>query len=422
MDLIRTCFNVASDPRHAKWVCPLLLLADALLTGLVVWKIPYTEIDWKAYMQQVEQYLDGQRDYTKIYGGTGPLVYPAVHVYIYQWLYNFTDHGRDIFLAQMVFAVLYLTTLALAMACYRNAKVPPYVFPMLILSKRMHSIFVLRCFNDCWAVFFLFLAIYCFQKRLWSFGSVIYSLGLGVKMSLLLALPAVGVILLQAVGRNGAIKNAVLMLVVQIVTGLPFLTHDANAYLSRAFEFSRQFFFKWTVNWRFVGEERFLSAGFSRSLMALHVSTLVLFITTRWLKPSQQTFVEVMRSVLSPSSVPPEKPAVIAARITPQFCLTTILSAMTIGSVCARSLHYQFYSWIVWSTPFLLWRGGAHPVLQYVLFFAQEYAWNVYPSTDFSSALVVTTLAVTVATLWNGTANDDGAEGCAAAPLCSKVA
>lgn len=77
-------------------------------------------------MQQVQQYIAGERDYTNIYGGTGPLVYPAFHVYIYRWLYDFTDQGRDIFLAQIVFGILYLVTLALAMACYRNAKVCPY--------------------------------------------------------------------------------------------------------------------------------------------------------------------------------------------------------------------------------------------------------------------------------------------------------
>jgi len=82
-----------------------------------------TEIDWKAYMQQVQQYIAGERDYTKIYGGTGPLVYPATHVYIYRWLYHMTAQGQDIFLAQLIFGILYLTTLALAMACYRNAKV-----------------------------------------------------------------------------------------------------------------------------------------------------------------------------------------------------------------------------------------------------------------------------------------------------------
>lgn len=82
-----------------------------------------TEIDWQAYMQQVQQYVAGERDYTKIYGGTGPLVYPAAHVYIYQWLYNVTGHGTDIHLAQVIFGLLYLLTLSLVMACYRMAKV-----------------------------------------------------------------------------------------------------------------------------------------------------------------------------------------------------------------------------------------------------------------------------------------------------------
>lgn len=36
-----------------------------------------TEIDWKAYMQQIVQYRSGERDYTLIKGDTGPLVYPA---------------------------------------------------------------------------------------------------------------------------------------------------------------------------------------------------------------------------------------------------------------------------------------------------------------------------------------------------------
>lgn len=74
-------------------------------------------------MEQVERVIDGQRDYSKIRGGTGPLVYPAAHVYIYRALYALTDHGRDILTAQLLFAVLYLCTLALVMACYRRAKV-----------------------------------------------------------------------------------------------------------------------------------------------------------------------------------------------------------------------------------------------------------------------------------------------------------
>lgn len=74
-------------------------------------------------MQQVELYIQGERDYGKITGSTGPLVYPAAHVYIYRALYQVTDQGRNILLAQMLFGGLYLGTLAVVMSCYRKAKV-----------------------------------------------------------------------------------------------------------------------------------------------------------------------------------------------------------------------------------------------------------------------------------------------------------
>lgn len=45
---------------------------------------------------------------------------------------------------------------------------------------------------------------------------MVYSLGVGVKMSLLLALPAVGIVLLQALGLQRAIRQAVLMLQLQV--------------------------------------------------------------------------------------------------------------------------------------------------------------------------------------------------------------
>lgn len=47
-----------SVPQHA----PVLTRAD-------------TEIDWTAYMEQVAQFLQGERNYAVIKGGTGPLWY-----------------------------------------------------------------------------------------------------------------------------------------------------------------------------------------------------------------------------------------------------------------------------------------------------------------------------------------------------------
>jgi alpha-1,3-mannosyltransferase len=80
-------------------------------------------------MQQISVYLKGERDYAKISGDTGPLVYPGAHVWIYKQLYKITDQGRDVERAQWVFALLYLGTLGIVLGCYRRARVS---FPGLL--------------------------------------------------------------------------------------------------------------------------------------------------------------------------------------------------------------------------------------------------------------------------------------------------
>ncbi len=81
---------------------------------------------------------------------------------------------------------------------------------------------MLRLFNDCFAVAGLWLAIYAYQRRRWLTGSVLYSLAVGVKMSVLLALPAVAIVLLQGhflAGSNvvtRALRHAIAMLAVQV--------------------------------------------------------------------------------------------------------------------------------------------------------------------------------------------------------------
>jgi len=156
--------------------------------------------------------------------------------------------------------------------------------------------------------------------------------------------------------------------------------------------------FKWTVNWRFVGEETFLSKPFSIALLSAHAVLLLAFLHSRWLRPANISLAGIKRMLLSPP--PQQQQERITSRVTPDFVLTTILSAMMIGCLCARSLHYQFYAYIAWSTPFLLWRAGLHPVIVYAVWAAQEVAWNVYPSTNASSLVVVGSLIVAVGAGW----------------------
>lgn len=228
-------------------------------------------------------------------------------------------------------------------------------------------------------------------------------------MTLLLALPAVGVVIfLGTASLAKSLELLVMMVAVQVLIGVPFLAGNTSSYLGRAFELSRQFFFKWTVNWRFVGEERFLSKEFALALLVLHILTLGAFITTRWLKPARKSLIELATPILrgkAPFTRRSEEEQVQRA-VTPRYITTTILSANVLGLLFARSLHYQFYAYLAWSTPFLLWRSGLNPLVQYILFFAQEWAWNVYPSTNTSSGVVVGVLALTVGLVWWGARED----------------
>ncbi|CAH0050257.1 unnamed protein product [Clonostachys solani] len=408
---VRFVLDVATRRNeYAKFIPPLLWLGDALLTCLVIWKVPYTEIDWVAYMEQVSQYVNGERDYTKMEGGTGPLVYPAAHLYTYTGLYYLTGEGKNILLAQQLFAVLYMATLAVVMLCYWQAKAPPYVFPLLILSKRLHSVFVLRCFNDCFAAFFLFLAIFLFQRRSWTFGAMVFTWGLGIKMSLLLTLPAVVILLFLGRGFWPCLRVLWLMAQVQLAIAIPFLPANAKGYLGRAFELSRQFKFEWTVNWRMLGEEVFLSRPFALALLGCHVVFLLIFITVKWLQPADRPLLGMILSViqLKPPFTPPEERRV-SLKVTPEFVMTTMLSANVVGLLFARSLHYQFYAYLAWSTPYLIWRFWSNPLVVYGVWLAQEWAWNVFPSTPISSAVVVNVLGLTVLAAYFSSSEDERA-------------
>lgn len=363
-----------------------------------------TEIDFSTYMQQVSIFLAGNRDYTKLTGSTGPLVYPALHVYIYSFLHWFCDAGTNIVKGQYFFIGVYLVALHFAILTYRRSGAPPYLLPLLVLSKRLHSIYVLRLFNDGFAALLFWAAMVAAQRKRWVSASVILSLAVGVKMAVLLAVPGFFVLVATGSDLGTAISAAISMMGTQILLAIPFLQTNAPGYLNRAFEFSRQFLFKWTVNWRFVGEETFLSKEFSMTLLAIHALLLILFSLTRWLKISGLSVQDHVSRLWKPLSF--NNLAKISSRMDEKTITTVVLTSFAIGILCARSLHYQFYAYLAWVSPFLLWRANLHPILIYGLWAAQEWAWNVFPSTDASSSVVVASMAIQVLGVWWGTRTD----------------
>lgn len=71
-----------------------------------------------------------------------------------------------------------------------------------------------------------------------------------------------------------------------------------------------------------------------------------------------------------------------------------------IGIVCARSLHYQFYCWYMHCLPFLLWRSSLPIVAKGALLAAIEWCWNVFPSTNFSSSVLLGAHVLCLGAMW----------------------
>ncbi|XP_061099658.1 dol-P-Man:Man(5)GlcNAc(2)-PP-Dol alpha-1,3-mannosyltransferase [Conger conger] len=367
--------------------------------GINIWvirKVAYTEIDWKAYMDEVEGVINGTYDYTQLKGDTGPLVYPAGFVYIFTVLYYVTDHGVNIRMGQYLFAMFYLVNLLLVFRIYhRTQKVPPYVFFFVCCaSYRIHSIFVLRLFNDPVAMMLLFAAVNLFLDGRWMLGCGLYSLAVSVKMNVLLFAPGLLFILLWEFGLLKTLPKLCLCAAIQVLLALPFLLENPVGYLSRAFDLGRQFLFQWTVNWRFLPEEVFLSRHFHLALLGAHLLTLLLFTFRRWKRPGES----IMALLKDPADREQPSPKLSANQMT-----LVLFTSNFIGMCFSRSLHYQFYVWYFHTLPYLLWSGGvkklAH-LLRVLILGLIELSWNTYPSTVYSSVALHVCHFIILASLW----------------------
>jgi alpha-1,3-mannosyltransferase len=360
-----------------------------LLGTIIILKVPYTEIDWEAYMQEVDfWWQDGEYDYRKIYGGTGPLVYPAGFLYLFRVLQYVTD--REIPKAQVVFLGFYVATQAVVMILYNvviqqvrkqytkstssinnQLALSHSIWSLriamgcLCLSKRYHSIFLLRLFNDGPTILMAYLSFWCFMARRWNVGCFIFSLAVSLKMNILLFAPGLLYLLLQD-SLVMTIPRLAICGVTQLVLGAPFLLRHPVSYVRKAFELDRQFFYKWTVNFKFLPEEIFLSKPWAIFLLLLHVGLLALYHYKLYMSRCQGQ-----------------------KDISPEQILSTLFVSNFIGICCARSLHYQFYSWYFAALPYLLWRETTYPFpVRIFLLAAIEYAFLTFPATALSSVVL----------------------------------
>jgi alpha-1,3-mannosyltransferase len=309
-----------------------------------------------------------------------------------------TDDGENIPEAQSIFLSLYLITQAIVFMIYHRVKCPPYVLVLLCISKRIHSIFLLRCFNDGIAMMLVYASILFLLHRRHIFASVFFSLALSVKMNVLLFMPGYALVLVRELGVPRAFRLGLLVLLVQVILGLPFLTTFPNSYLTKAFELNRVFTYKWTVNWKFLDEQTFVSKEVAMTLLAGNIGFLILF-AWKWCR-SDLGLVKLITNIIAgkdvtlisqkrPANKLKQAPAPQATVFyQPQFIFLVLATCNFIGVAFARTLHYQFYSWYFHTLPFLLWNTKLPIVLRLVILAGIEIAFNVYPSTPMSSLVL----------------------------------
>jgi alpha-1,3-mannosyltransferase len=124
----------------------------------------------------------------------------------------------------------------------------------------------------------------------------------------MLYLPGVMVVVCKKRGLLVTIGHVAIIVALQGLLGLPFLREYPWEYLAGAFDFSRMFLYKWTVNWRFVPEEIFLSKPFAKGLLATHLAVLVIFLLNRWFVDLRGSFATIVKAIKCPAQSPAALP------------------------------------------------------------------------------------------------------------------
>lgn len=127
-------------------------------------------------------------------------------------------------------------------------------------------------------------------------------------MSNMLYLPGIMVVTCKESGLLATVGHVATIFALQGFLGLPFLQGYPREYLTGAFDFSRVFLYEWTVNWRFVPEDVFLSKLFAKGLLIVHLVILVIFLLNRWFVDLHGSYATISKAIKYPTKSPAALP------------------------------------------------------------------------------------------------------------------
>lgn len=237
---------------------------------------------------------------------------------------------------------------------------PPYVALLLWITLRARNVFVNGLFNDCFEMLFVYLAIYLLLKKRYTASLFCFSAAASVKMSALLYAPGAVFVFLSQIGIQRTLISAIPGVLLQVILPLPFLLTYPTAYITKSFEFTRNFHWFLSHTWKWLPRPVFESRAFHISLVFAHLLMLgVLAHRKGWFDGQN-----------------------LAERGQQVFC---IFLCNFVGVAFARSLHYSFYIWYFHTLPLLLvYQAGRLRVWHLVALIAVEICWNQWkPYNEF---------------------------------------
>lgn len=211
-------------------------------------------------------------------------------------------------------------------------------------------------------------------------------------MNILLYAPALLLAYLTNLTLTQTVANLVICGAIQLLLGAPFLYANAFAYVKGSFDLGRIFEHKWTVNFRFLGQAVFEDRKLHVALLCLHMLLLLLFLPR--LKRYMSSFARLKATIDGVTKSLKKKQVDGAASLELNYAPANQLFVLPffvvnlIGIACARSLHYQFYSWYFHSLVYLVFCTNYQKPVKFLILGCIELCWNTYPSTVFSSSLL----------------------------------
>jgi alpha-1,3-mannosyltransferase len=233
--------------------------------------------DWPAHLHHVEQFwLEGTRDYSQHMHAHGPCTYPGGFMFLYTPLYLITGGSLQLF--QLIWAALEIVMFFVVWEIVQSQNLPRLLGLLPVFSNRLHLYNVRVVINDFPSVLLMYICIYLVIKKRFTLASVLYSFVLSTKLNFVFFGPALALIYLKSLGFWPTFLQGVIMGIVQLAVGLPFLVANWRAYLTISYDLGRTLLWEKTRSFKFVGRAMYDARWFHLALLGIIIVLLLSFL------------------------------------------------------------------------------------------------------------------------------------------------